>query len=643
MTFFQDQIAARARSSRLIWIYLLAVAATAISTSFFLTSIITTTIPDLNDGQGTVLFLSILGAVITVIVLGTVFKIWRLRKGGSVIAEMLGGRRVMPNSKDPDERRVLNVVEEMAIASGMTVPPVFLLDRELGINAFAAGFSSNDAVIGVTAGAARLLSRDELQGVIAHEFSHIFHGDMSINLKLVGWLHGITLVAMIGYLMCRSFRYVRAQGREQQLVLFVFLAGLIMAVVGYIGMFVASLIKSAVSRQREYLADSSAVQYTRNPLGLAGALKKIAQLSEGSILNSASAVQASHLFFADGVKKGLMELFATHPPLLKRIKKLDPRFDGKLKKISFEVAQTAWGTLASSSTISQPEVRRPSKPLDLVSRPLNIESIGAEVDSAKLAVAALLLQALPEKLNYASHDPYGARAVICSVLIDSDPAIASLQAELLAQFADPFLKREVFNLHKLVSALPASQHLSLVALCVPALVLLPEKHYQAFLELIAKLVAVDNKITLFEHVLQIVVREQVERLRGGTPAQAALYRRAEQIRDELIGIIGALSYLANSDLSRAEQAFQAGLMALGLSSDQSTHSKGASFDQSCFEKGMAVLKKSSLEIREKALAACLAAVAADREVNDQEEAMMRAIGIALDCPIPLSPDRGAAN
>src|SRR6266480_2477874 len=251
---------------------------------------------------------------------GSFFKTLSLARGGRAVAELLDGRLVNPNSTDAHERKLLNVVEEMSIASGVPVPQVYVMDGEAGINAFAAGHSASDAAISVTRGYMKMPSRDELQGVIGHEFSHILNGDMRVNLRLMGLVFGILCLTVIGRIL------IRTSGRKNPLPLL----GLALIIIGWAGVFFGRLIQAAVSRQREVLADASAVQFTRNPSGLAGALKKIGGLTDGSRINSPHAEEASHLFFANGLGNSF---FATHPPLVERIRALDPSFDGRFPRV----------------------------------------------------------------------------------------------------------------------------------------------------------------------------------------------------------------------------------------------------------------------------------------------------------------------
>jgi Zn-dependent protease with chaperone function len=265
------------------------------------------------------LFLRVVLGTLGVVIIGSLYKTAALAKGGSAVAESLGGRLVDPDTTHPDERKLRNVIEEMAIAAGVPLPKIYVLDHETGINAFAAGHTPNDAAIGVTAGCVTLLDRDELQGVIGHEFSHILNGDMRLNLRIMGVLFGILCLSVIG----RVLIYSRGGDRGKSPLM---LLGLALMFIGAIGVFFGRLIQAALSRQREFLADASAVQFTRNPAGLSAALQKIG--GAGSQVHSAHAGEASHLFFSNGLGKPFLGALATHPPLDKRIRAIDPAWNG---------------------------------------------------------------------------------------------------------------------------------------------------------------------------------------------------------------------------------------------------------------------------------------------------------------------------
>jgi Zn-dependent protease with chaperone function len=351
MNFFEQQDRARRNSGRLLILMVLAVLSL-----ITLTSLVLGLVWQLFGQSHTSLWLAsdapisvlpswpLVGcvalAVIGVVLLGSLYKQLQLSRGGQAIAERLGGRLINLSPQSLEERRLLNVVEEMALASGTSVPPVFVLD-DVGINAFAAGLTPQDAVIGITRGAICQLSRDELQGVIAHEFIHIFHGDMRLNTRLVSVLHGILLLGLIGGFLLRSSGRGSRSSRDNSVAI-VLAIGVTLWVLGYAGTFFGNLIKAAVSRQREFLADASAVQYTRNPDSIAGALKKIGGNLYGSQLQAGHAAEFSHMYFAAGISQALEGMLATHPPLDQRILRITPGWDGRYPHVA-EISTAAPG------------------------------------------------------------------------------------------------------------------------------------------------------------------------------------------------------------------------------------------------------------------------------------------------------------
>ena len=363
MDFFEQQDVARRKTGRLVVLMVLAVAAIVVLVYLVIAAALVVRVgftgidPMATGGLAAYLsaadwwnpqlFVLVAGVTVLVVAAGAFFKTAALRAGGRVVAESLGGRLIDPGTSDPTLRRVLNVVQEMAIASGTTVPPVYLLDRESGINAFAAGFTPADAVIGLTRGCADLLSRDQLQGVMAHEFSHILNGDMRISLRLIGIIHGILIIGLLGGILLRSAFYSgagrhRRSGKQGGGVLVLAAVGAALAIIGYVGVFFGQLIKASLSRQREFLADAAAVQFTRLPGGIAGALKKIGGYTFHSKLVAANAEEASHLYFGDGLSHWF-GLLATHPPLPDRIRRIEPQWDGQFSKVDVpdRVAQKA--------------------------------------------------------------------------------------------------------------------------------------------------------------------------------------------------------------------------------------------------------------------------------------------------------------
>jgi Zn-dependent protease with chaperone function len=555
---------------------------------------------------------------------GSLFKIAQLAGGGTGVAERLGGRRIYPNSLEPGERRLLNVVEEMALASGVPVPPVFLMKEEEGINAFAAGFSPSDAVIGVTRGCVDQLSRDQLQGVIAHEFSHILNGDMRLNLRMIGILHGILLLGLVGRELLRIASFSGGGNRRRNdSAMYLLLIGLVMMVLGFLGMFLGNLIKAAISRQREFLADASAVQFTRNPEGIAGALKRIGAALSGSRLITPRAAELSHMYFAEGVST----LFATHPPLAERIRRIDPQWDGKYPTpLTATAVARLKGEDASGFLGEEAALFRPNVSVEVVRNAA--EQIGSPTEVHR-RYAAELVAAMPPEVIDAAHEPYGARAVIFASLLDVDPSIRSVQLDALKRLAEPGVYELTLKMIPFVDRLDVRAYLPLVDMTLPALRALSPPQYQAFSHCFIKLVQADQRLGLFEWTLhQILLRHlrpQFERIR---PPQIVYYG--------LQKLSGPCSVLL-STLARASQcddqfAFESGSQMLAevpvqfLSAEQC----GLNELQAALEQLTQVVAKQ----RGRLVDAAAAAICADAEVRVEEAELLRGICDMLDCPMP---------
>ncbi len=584
-----------------------------------------------------------------VILVGSLVKMAELRSGGEAVARMLGGVPIPPDTVDLRQRRLLNVVEEMAIAAGTPVPPVYLLEAESGINAFAAGHSPSDAVIGVTRGSLETLSRDELQGVIAHEFSHILHGDMRLNLRLIGWLHGILVLTLLGHILLRAATQVRTRssnrgkGGEGAVRLGVLVLGLALIVIGSAGVFFARLIQSAVCRQREFLADASAVQYTRNPSGIAGALKKIGGLSRGSRLDEPKAAAASHLFFGNALGSAWAGLMATHPPLVVRIRRLDPSFDGQMAAAAAAAAaddvvdRTApvAGLAAGAGRTAETRATAPSA-MGMV------DQVGAPTP-AHLEFAERLRRGLPSEIAEALQRPGDAQALILGLLMDPAEAVRRRQQAALARSALAGLSPRIEALRAPVASLPAGHRIAVLDLALPVLRGLSAAAVQALRETARRLAEADEEINLFEYALQAVLDQ---RLRGWLePASSAAVRHISLtgVRAECRLLLSTLAHLGG-DATAAEAAFAAGAAVLGtaaaaglLPADQCTL---AAVDQA-----LARLAELAFPLRRRVLMACLDTVLHDRRVLVDEAELLRAIAAVLGCPMPpvlATTERAAA-
>jgi Zn-dependent protease with chaperone function len=646
MNFFQHQEAARKKTGRLVLLFALAV--TAIIGAVYLVVAFAYTAAHAPPGhtlQGVELWNpNLFGVTATgvglLIAAGSLCRIAALGTGGKAVAEMLGGRLLSSSTTDLHERRLLNVVEEMALAAGMPVPAVYVLDRETAINAFAAGFSPADAVIGVTRGTIDVLNRDELQGVIAHEFSHILNGDMRLNIRLMGVLYGILLISLIGYFMFRIALQIRPSsgssdskkdGGAAAFMLALLGVGAALYVLGYLGVFFGNLIKSAVSRQREYLADASAVQFTRNPPGIGGALRKIGAL--GSRLATPQAAQASHMFFGNGVKASWLGLTATHPPLVERIRRIDPTFDGDFSQEKL------------------PPVDAPGEVVEVVaprmrSRPglfpiagtaavagLSPQQAVADVGSpqpAHLEFAASLLDDLPPELVREVHDPLGAACLVYAALLQADPAD---DEPLLAQMQRETAERVRRDL-ELVRPLPAEARLPLAQLAMTALRQLTPGQYDQFRKIVVALIRADRRVSLFEFgVHRLILKHLAQHFEPQSPATTT-YRAVAEVVPQATVLLSALAHAGHpGDVVEAQKSYGAGRTALGNDLPAAPLGRDAcGFGP--LDASLNDLARAAAPLKQAILQACAACIGRDGTMTVDEGELLRTVADSLDCPMP---------
>jgi Zn-dependent protease with chaperone function len=642
MDFFQSQETARRKTGLLIFYFVVAVVLIVLITYGVIAAAFLGQSPA-EGARGEAITKSLwdpgLFAVVTLGTLtliggGSLYRIASLAGGGHTVAEMMGGHPVSPQTADPDERKILNVVEEMAIASGTPVPPVYLLEQEDAINAFAAGFSTGDAVIGVTRGCIRNLSRDELQGVIAHEFSHILNGDMRLNLRLIGVLYGILLIGMTGWMIFRTTAYAsdsrgardgdRRGGNPLPLI------GLALYMLGYVGVFFGNLIKAAVSRQREFLADASAVQFTRNPDGIAGALKKIGALADGSKLRAPEAPEASHLFFGDAIGH-LFGLFATHPPLAERIRRIDPSFDGDFSHVrlaSFDQVPPGPGGRVT--------LRPPARPARSAFRFNAMDVVGrvGTVDPQQLAYAAAVLTTLPSPLKDLAYEPFGARAIVFALLADhDDESVYESQLEHLSRYAEPALCREVQRIMPLVHRLPRESRLPLVSMVVPALRRLSLDQFNEFVAGVRELVQADNQISLYEYALQRLLLRHLATHFGYARPAPVRYTTTGPLAGSVRKVLGTLAHVGSANPAEAARAYESGLSALRWPGVDASLPE-PNLDLVELDQALNELDASAPPLKKQILSACAAAIGADGRITLEEGELLRAIADSLGCPIP---------
>jgi len=632
--FFHQQDVARRKTATLVILFVLAVV-TIILAVYLLVAVVLVNYGSKTAWQPEILLWVSLGTA-GVIAAGSLIKIAELSQGGEVVALMLGGRPLDPHTTDLAERKLLNVVEEMALASGVPVPPVFVLDGEESINAFAAGHAPDNAVIGVSRGALAYLNRDELQGVMAHEFSHILNGDMRLNLRLIGILNGILILAILGWYVIRSTGRSGGSSRSKGGAAGVLLFGLGLMILGYVGVFFGNLIKAAVSRQREYLADAAAVQFTRYPGGIAGALKKIGGLEAGSRIEDPHAQECSHLFFGDAFS-GLFNLFATHPPLAERIGRLEPNFDGRFPRV--EPIGPSEAAAPAGQAEAPPGPRRAGRAAGRQARSVPLDPAGVLrrvglPGVEQFLFAAAVLDALPRSVLDAAHDPYSARAVVYALLLDRDEAMRKQQLDALRSKADEFSVMETQRLAPLVDPLADEARQPLVDVALPALKRLAGVQYAAFRESVELLVAADGKMDLFEYLVSGVLLRSLDVHFGRIPAPAVRYRAITPLVPSLATVLSTLAHAGQDSPAEAEQAFHQAVAAVGkpmalVPQEECT--------LQALDAALGQLAQAAPQVKKRIVGAAAACVGADGKVTPKEGALFRVVASVLGCPVtPLS-------
>ena len=633
MDFFEQQAAARRTSSRLVILFALAVIAIVIA--------VDAVVWVATQSPRMVLFATI--ASVAVIAIGSLYRIASLGGGGEPVAQQLGGTLVPENTTEPGLRRLRNVVEEIAIASGVPVPKLYVLEHEAGINAFAAGYSTSDAVVAVTRGALDRLNRDELQGVIAHEFSHILNGDMRLNIRLVGVLFGILMIGLIGRKILEHGRF----GGRGKGIGAILLAALVAMLIGYIGLFFGRMIKAGVSRTREKLADASAVQFTRQTQGLSGALKKIGGLHDGSRLNQRSdAEEVSHMLFGDGVGFDQLfagKLFATHPPLLERIRALEPGFnDEALARL-----QAQW--IASPPDGMQEDValglsggsgsRLPGATQELSVTPPMVAAQVAAPAADDYRRADSIVIAIPEALHDLARQREAVMPLLLGLLLAEDEALAERQhADIAARLGGDIADHAVRIHQQLTADLHPMLRLPLAALAFPVLRLRPRPQLDAFMDTVHAVVHADGQVSLFEYclgrLLTVQVRESLD------PSRYARFgrRKPGNVRNEFATLLAVVAQAGHEDRASAQHAYLAGLQRV-LPRDHLPYApprNGVLALDAVWEPLDALdpLAKQAM------VEAVTAAVSHDGRVSVAEAELLRTICGALHCPLPPMLERG---
>jgi Zn-dependent protease with chaperone function len=552
----------------------------------------------------------------TVVGGASLYKTSQLKAGGAIVAQELGGRLLLPEQAGVQEQQLLNVVEEMAIAAGMPVPQVYLLDGETQINAFAAGFAPENAVIGITQGSLDQLSRDELQGVIGHEFSHILNGDMRLNIDLLGLLHGVFFVYLIGRLLTS----VRSTDDQRHFGVAAF--GLSVMAIGGMGLLCGRLIQSAVSRQREFLADASAVQFTRNPAGIAGALEKLAGV--GSRLGSPYAETARHMFFGNALALAWAgDWFATHPPLTQRI--------ARIRDVAF---------IADGESVQHSELQPSAMGFagTVPAAPLSAAQVVAQVGTvspAHYTYTQGLLAQLPETLRTGIHLPEGAIAAIYALFLEqSDPKLRETQVASLRTTASEAIVSQVLEYSDTIQFLDERSRLPLLDLAVPALRQLDAEHLQSVIHCIEQLAVADGHWSLSEFILFLVLQRRLE-MQQELPLEAtATSASPAQLQDDAFVLLSALASVGDSNPETITYAFRCGVFKLFTDAQTTALDIPPDWTVETLRSSLERLRQATPQWKQSIVNACAHTVLLDNQVTTQEAELLRAVAITLDCPMP---------
>ncbi len=609
------------------------------TTSFFFSA---------NNG---LLFAGVASLVIAVVSIGSAMKVAQLRQGGTSVANLIGGRRLMPGTQVLAERRILNVVEEMALASGVPVPPVYVLDQEDGINAFAAGQTIDDAVIGVNRGTIEKLNREELQGVIAHEFSHILNGDMRMSLRMIGWLHGIQAIALIGMYMFRiagqmsGGRSSNNKGGNVAIVLLVLGGGLF--AVGSIGLLFARIIKASISRQREYLADASAVQFTRIPDGIAGALKMIGADGRSSKVVAPDAESISHMFFANMQGSLTQNLLGTHPPLVPRIQRIEPRFGGQFAEY---LKVRAKATLTQAEERSESNLERAkqgdfgrrfgtfsdelskmenSMPMDSA---LLISGIGTPTDD-DVVYSQMLLGNVPDKFLDDCRDLFVARCIVFASILDPRPAVRQLQLTELSKQEKSATVDETLRQVDVLAGIPPRFRLPIFEIMQGTLIGMSVPQFEHFQQSVKLLIMADQSVSIFEFFLLHHLLVHLRRHLGiGLPPKIHFETLAGiEVEAELL--LSVVVRQGNEDETAMQAAFELAAQS-AVSAGRALRFTGGQWDFHGLNGALHKLMQAAPQVKKELLTAIGVAIIHDQMITVAEAELFRAIAESLDCPVP---------
>jgi Zn-dependent protease with chaperone function len=651
MNFFAQQERARTHTKRMLVLFVLAVACIVAALDFVLFLAFGSSGHGVHPGFGAVIFWN---SVLVIGIIGacSMYKITALRGGGGVVARQLGATFVEPATTDFAHKRLRNVVEEIAIASGVPVPEIYVLEGEPAINAFAAGYTPADAAVTVTQGCLDRLNREELQGVIAHEFSHVLNGDMRLNIRLMGVLFGILVIGIIGRKIAANTGRSRDSG-------YIVLVGVAILAIGYIGVFFGRLIKAGISRQREYLADASAVQFTRQTRGISGALKKIGGLADGSKLSSGETEEVAHMLFGDGV--GYSALFATHPPLHLRIKAIDPAFD----PVEFDAIARAWANplpvgdsdgaqvsisgfapaaIAAAMGASAPaaapaQAALPQADAEMSLTPQEVVTQVARPGNDDYRTANAIHDTISEKLRALAYMGTRCQQVVFALAIDTEATMRGRQLGLLEERFDANVRKGVEEVLAQTDTLHPMQRLPLAQLAFPALRRQPRPQLQTFLIALNELIQADGEVRLEEYCLVKLVTVQV--MDALDPSRARPIGSSKLVRcaSELADVLAIIAEYGADNEADAERAYLVGMNET-LPNDIAPYTQRAEW-MVALDRALPILDALTPAGKELLVRGLTAAIGADGKVSVTEAELLRTICAALHCPLPPQLDQAA--
>lgn len=651
MDFFEHQHQAKKKTKVLVFYFLLAVT--------LIISVINMVVFHLGNQTGqfqlsfkqyltSPAFAFISLGVIGVIILGSLIRGFQIRGGGQAVAQMVNARPVNMNSKDRLERRLINVVEEMSIASGTPIPRLYIMDDEMGMNAFVAGLVPSDTVMVVTKGLLENLNRQELQGVVAHEYSHIFNSDMTLNVRLIAILGGILAIGQLGYFMLRSMRFSGSRrsssSGNNQLGLVIFGGAVALLVVGYIGLFFGRLIKAAISRQREFLADASAVQYSRDSMGIANALYRIKTNGKGSLLDSSHAEDMSHMCFGNALKlKAFSGMLATHPPIDERIKTLVPGYkppssqrqtkqqteETSAQSFTHETASSFTDTSTSGTSPTSTNKSQSSEDaLEIISSKNLMDSAGKLVPE-QLEQAEIIYRSIPEELIDAAHTDKMSDLVILSLILVSS---AGEQNKLIGLIKERLSENQIKTITKLNSytqKLSDELQLPLIELCIPTLKLQKRETKTNLLACASLLMEADHTINPFEFFLYALLRKNLSD--KDAVFETGTYKKYKPVIQDIFYLL-SLQVQANADtdsamLNSVMKTFEPGWQ-------DSKHLP--EYDAAKLHKSLNRLNRLSPLLKRPLMESLVDLGLEDGKIQRSELELIRVTSIYLECPLPIT-------